>query len=56
MSRPPPCAATVAAIRQETRSWRWTLFGVVLMLVIAFGAAALVYHLCGAMRPGLAHV
>jgi ferrous iron transport protein B len=51
-----PCAATVAAMRQETRSWRWTLFGVALVLVIAFGAAALVYHVCGAMGLGLAGV
>jgi ferrous iron transport protein B len=51
-----PCAATVAAMRQETHSWRWTLFGVTLVLLIAFGAAAVVYHVCGAMGPGLAHV
>ncbi|MGD8276872.1 MAG: ferrous iron transport protein B [Gemmatimonadota bacterium] len=40
-----PCAATVAAMRQETHSWRWTLFGVTLVLGIAIGAAAAVYQL-----------
>ena len=38
-----PCAATVAAIRQETGSWRWTFFNIGLMLVISFGCAAVVY-------------
>jgi ferrous iron transport protein B len=40
-----PCAATVAAMHQETRSWRWTLFGVALVLGIAIGVAAVVYQL-----------
>lgn len=39
-----PCLATVAVMRQETGSWRWTLFGVALLLVIALGAGILVYH------------
>lgn len=36
-----PCAATVAAIRQETHSWRWVLLGSGLMLLISvvFGIA-----------------
>lgn len=38
-----PCAATVAAIRQETGSWRWTLLNVAFMLALSIGAAALVY-------------
>lgn len=41
-----PCVATVAVMRKETGSWRWTLFGVALPLVIALGAAALVYQAC----------
>jgi ferrous iron transport protein B len=37
-----PCAATVGAIRQETRSWRWTAFslGLLLLLSLAGGIAA----------------
>ncbi|MBE0699388.1 MAG: ferrous iron transport protein B, partial [Anaerolineaceae bacterium] len=38
-----PCAATVATIRQETGSWRWTLFNVVFMLVLSVGAGVAVY-------------
>jgi ferrous iron transport protein B len=30
-----PCVATVAVIRQETRSWGWTAFSVVSQLVVA---------------------
>jgi ferrous iron transport protein B len=40
-----PCVATVAAMRQETRSWGWTLFGVVLLLLIALAAGVIVYQL-----------
>lgn len=39
-----PCAATVAVMYQETRSWRWTLFGVTLLLVIALIAGVIVYQ------------
>jgi len=39
-----PCAATVAVMRQETRSWRWTLFSVGLSLVVAVGGGIVVYH------------
>jgi ferrous iron transport protein B len=39
-----PCIATVAVIHQETRSWRWTLFSVALLLSIALAAGVLVYH------------
>jgi ferrous iron transport protein B len=41
-----PCVATVAAMRQETGSWRWTLAGVALLLAIAIGGATLVYQAC----------
>jgi ferrous iron transport protein B len=40
-----PCAATVAVIKQETGSWRWTLFNIALMLVISFAAGIVVYAL-----------
>jgi len=48
-----PCAATVSVMRQETGSWRWTLFGVALLLVIAIGAAAGVYQTCRLLGFGL---
>lgn len=40
-----PCMATVAVIRQETNSWRWTLFNVGLLLAISVAAGSGVYHL-----------
>lgn len=49
-----PCAATIAVMRQETASWGWTLFGVGLLLVIALGAAALVYQACRLTGFGMA--
>ena len=42
-----PCVATVAAMWQETRSVRWTLFNVVLLLVVSFGVGILVYQVAG---------
>jgi ferrous iron transport protein B len=39
-----PCVGTVAAIRQETRSWKWTLTSVGLQLGLAFGMAVVVYQ------------
>ncbi len=40
-----PCVATLAAMRQETRSWRWPLFAVAVQLVLSLGAGAVAYHL-----------
>ncbi len=42
-----PCAATVAVIRQETGSWKWTLLNIGLMLVISVVAAIIVFQLAG---------
>jgi ferrous iron transport protein B len=39
-----PCAATVGAIRQETRSWKWTLLTIGLLAVVSFGAGLLIYQ------------
>jgi ferrous iron transport protein B len=39
-----PCVGTIAAIRQETQSIKWTAFSVVLMLVVSFALAALIYQ------------
>lgn len=40
-----PCAATVAVIRQETDSWRWTVINLVLMLFVSISVSSLVYIL-----------
>lgn len=40
-----PCVATVAAIRQETKSWGWTVFSVGLLLVISLAGGILAYQL-----------
>jgi ferrous iron transport protein B len=42
-----PCVATVSAIRHETRSWRWTLFSVALLLVLAVLGGLVSYQLAG---------
>ncbi len=39
-----PCVGTLAAMRQETNSWRWTLFGVGLLLVISLVVGIVVYQ------------
>jgi ferrous iron transport protein B len=39
-----PCIATLAAIRQETRSWRWTTLSVALLLVISLGVGIVIYQ------------
>lgn len=40
-----PCAATVAVVRQETSSWRWTAFSVGFQLVLSFSIAILVFQI-----------
>jgi ferrous iron transport protein B len=39
-----PCVATVAAIWQETRSVRWTLFNLAFLLLVSFGTSIVVYQ------------
>jgi ferrous iron transport protein B len=39
-----PCVATVAIMHQETGSWRWTIFSIVLLLVISFGVGIAIYQ------------
>jgi ferrous iron transport protein B len=46
-----PCAATVAVIKQETGSWRWTLLNVGMFLALSIGAGILVYN--GALWLGI---
>lgn len=38
-----PCAATVAVIKQETGSWRWTLTNIVFMLVVSIAAGSAMF-------------
>ncbi len=45
-----PCAATVGAIRQETRSWKWTLFTVGLLTVVSFGMGIIVYQVASRLQ------
>ena len=40
-----PCLATVAVIKQETGSWKWTLLTIFLYLALSFTAGIFVYHL-----------
>jgi ferrous iron transport protein B len=39
-----PCIATVAVMKKEIGSWRWTLFGVLLLLVISVGTGIIIYQ------------
>lgn len=40
-----PCMATVAVIKQETNSWRWTALSVALLLGLSIASGAGIYHL-----------
>jgi ferrous iron transport protein B len=40
-----PCAATVATVKQETDSWKWTGFSVGILLIVSFLVAVGVYQL-----------
>mgnify|MGYP001036302478 FL=1 len=39
-----PCMATLATIRQETHSWRWTALSVILLLAISLGMGIAIYQ------------
>jgi ferrous iron transport protein B len=39
-----PCVGTIAAIRQETQSLKWTAFSVAIMLFLSFAASFAVYQ------------
>lgn len=39
-----PCIATIAAIKNESGSWRWALFAACYTTVLAWAASALVYQ------------
>ena len=48
-----PCVGTVAAIRQETRSWRWTAFSVGLSLAASLLAGILIYQVARLLGWGV---
>lgn len=39
------CTATVAIVRRETKSWKWTIYQLVFMTVLAYVAAFIAYQL-----------
>jgi ferrous iron transport protein B len=40
-----PCVATVAAIRQETRTWRWPIFTIIFQLILSFSIGIIVFQI-----------
>ena len=40
-----PCIATIAAIKQESGSWRWAFFAAIYTTVLAWVVSALVYQI-----------
>jgi ferrous iron transport protein B len=48
-----PCVATVAAIWQETRSARWTLFNLAFLMVVSFGMGIVVYQIARLLGVGV---
>jgi len=40
-----PCVATVAVIRQETNSWKWTILSVVILLIVSLVGGIVAYQL-----------
>jgi len=47
-----PCLATLAVIRKETGSWKWTVFSVAYGITVAY-LLALVVALCGPLFIGV---
>ena len=41
----PPCAATIATIQKESKSWGWAIFTVVFQLLVAWVVTFLVYQI-----------
>ena len=39
-----PCIATLATIKQETKSWGWTLLSTLMLLVISLGSGVIIYQ------------
>jgi len=47
-----PCVASLAAIRRETQSWRWTGFTIGYTLAISFGVGIIIYQVARLMGWG----
>ena len=47
------CMSTVAVVRRESGTWRWPLFMVAYMTVLAYGASLLVYQIGARLGWGL---
>jgi ferrous iron transport protein B len=48
-----PCVASLAAIRRETQSWRWTGFTIGYTLAISFGVGIIIYQVARLMGWGV---
>jgi len=42
-----PCLATIAVVRQETGSWKWTAFGILYELILAWLLAFAIVRIGG---------
>ena len=40
-----PCISTVATIRKETCSWKWTLFALIYPIITAYGLTLAFYQI-----------
>ena len=47
-----PCIATVAVIKKETGSWKWTLFAILYSTGLAYIAAFIIYQIASALGYG----
>jgi ferrous iron transport protein B len=48
-----PCVATMAVIKQETASWKWTFFSIAILLVISLSAGVAVYQVARLLGLGV---
>jgi ferrous iron transport protein B len=48
-----PCVATMAVIKQETASWKWTFFSIAILLVISLSAGVAVYQISRLLGLGV---
>ena len=48
----PQCASTLAVVRRETGSWRWMAVTFTYMLVLAYAASLVTYHVALALGAG----
>ncbi len=48
-----PCVATVAAIKQETSSWKFTLFNVILLLIVSLIFGIVAYQILDLLNLGM---